>query len=197
MKNFKLLLATTAILSTTSLAVIAGVDGQDTLSLPASVEIIQPIQLGYSQALDFGRIVVPNADGMLDITLGVFDRDESPLSFATEVAPTGSYILEQGKVAILTGVTSCDQVTWSIPDDGFPLTVPANAPEGASGEVYGLYCDDDANGVYIGGQLSIFGPTGDSHSRIYPGEYKGNVTITAVYPDDPRVSSNSGSGNGD
>ena len=184
MKNFKLLLATTAILSMGTMAVNAGVVGQDTLTVPVSAEVIRPLQLEYTQELDFGRVIAPE-DRVVGLTM-----DSTGNVTVSGPNASGIYMLEQGKAAIITGA-SCNQIELpSTGSENLLLTNPEGAPEGNKAYIGTLSCVTVNEDTVIYGTLYFQNMTkaeGETYGTVYPGVYHGSFTITAIYHDDLRT----------
>lgn len=190
MRNIKLLLATTAMLSMGAMVANAtGIVGNETVDMPVKVDLITPISLTVDQPLDFGRIVVKdtlmmtlsmNSDGITTIT-----SQTSPMDAQSNTHPGSSYILQPGGVGIISG-TTCANI--SLPDS--PSTISISDPNSeCSGQscsllITQLKCDTVNGKSYISGGMSI---SGYSSSKPIPsGNYRGSFTVTAVYDERPQ-----------
>ena len=179
MKNFKLLLATTAILSTGALLANAdttpGSFTGETTDMDVKVEIIEARSLSAT-ALDFGRIVVTKA--VDDISIRI-DEDGNERAIGD-----GAYILKTGSKGVVIGAT-CDELTYA---DKIDLTKPA----GATGNAKVLYinCNQVEDQATFYGEFNIAG-TGDD--AIVAGNYTGKLTVTVI----PTIYGNGATASGD
>ena len=172
MKNFKLLLATTAILSTGALLANAdttpGSFTGETTDMDVKVEIIEARSLSAT-ALDFGRIVVTKNNDDLSV---VMDRDGNE-----NVDGAGNaYILKTGSKGVVTGAT-CEELTYANQID---LTKPTGATGDA--EVHSINCNQVEDEATFYGVLHIAGD-----DPIAAGNYTGKLTVTVIptiYGDD-------------
>ena len=177
MKNFKLLLATTAILSTGALLANAdttpGSFTGETTDMDVKVEIIKARKL-TATALDFGRIVVTQDNA--DITIEM-DRDGNETDSGDNV-----YILKTGSKGVVTGAT-CEELTYA---NRIDLTKPAGATGSADVTSINCYQVDDKATFY--GDLNI-----SDSDPIAAGNYTGKLTVTVI----PTIYGNGATASGD
>ena len=194
MKNFKLLLATTAILSTGfAMNVKAiGVKGNETAIIPVFLDIVAPISFTVEHPLDFGRIMAKDVNSM------VVDIDNSGVTSITsstlkaDSTATSPYVLEQGGLAIISG-TDCTHI--SLPSTSVSLTNSAGSafPSNATGSAGGytltnITCETDSNTgkakiygkLYLNGGYMMNGGH-EEKLAVLPGRISGEMTVTAVY----------------
>ena len=127
MKNFKLLLATTAILSTGALMANA-IEGESA-QVDVKAELIKARVLTPTP-LDFGRIVF--SQGVYELAVDVRPAKSETASgpvVIDEVLGGTAYVLTQGKRGTVTGAT-CSQLDYPDTSSGYlPFTtVPDDAP---------------------------------------------------------------------
>lgn len=166
MKNFKLLLATTAILSTTALMANAITGESEKVDIKA--ELIKARSLENIQPLDFGRIVFE--DGTTSLTANMDSSGNVSISGGE------AYVLTQGKMGIVTGAT-CEKLSYptgtislTIPDGGSVVSTVTNLTCITDGETSKFYANFRSNNFTSGG--------------IPAGIYTGSFTVTAIYPEE-------------
>ena len=170
MKKFNLLLATTAMLSMG--AMIADATQPDSTTVDVKAEVIEARSLN-STPLDFGRIVVSNAE-----ELGVRIDASGIETITADTAADAAYILEPGEKGVVTGA-NCNQVNY-------PNNITLTGPTGSyMPTVSTIGCVDDQSGsATFFGFLYISPDTAQGYDYIPAGKYSGGLTVTAIYPAD-------------
>ena len=178
MKNFKLLLATTAILSMGAMA--ANALTGETESVEMKAELIRAISLENTEPLDFGRIVVEDETTSLTVAMNSSGVSSvSGTTVGTQGKVINAYVVTQGGKGIITGA-NCAHL--SHPTSAH-LNVPTGAPESISIYITGLSCvpiDDSTSSFY--GTLHFSSTS--STTPVPEGKYTGSFTVTAIYPDE-------------
>ena len=171
MKNIKLLLATTAILSTTLVAKVMAADpgtlDDEKATINVEAEIIHARSL-TATPLKFGRIVI-NKDNKGPITLvmsssGVVEPDD-----------TGAYILSQGQKGTVTGAI-CDELTWQKTGN-----IAINPPSGksiAEANLQNISCVDNNDQATFYANLVLYNAA--NNAPIPEGKYSGSFIVTVI-----------------
>ena len=201
MKNFKLLLATTAILSTGALLANAtGIMGNETAIVPVVADIVTPLLLTVEEPLDFGVIaafdvntleVTMNNQGETSITNSTLS-DSSPF-----IVDNSAYILKQGGMGVVSGATcsnialpAVSEVTLTNSGGRYTATNCGGMdPELCPLERSSNYSLTSLNCITVEGKAKIYGTLsmdagkGPLNNAIPAGRITGNIVVTAVYDD--------------
>ena len=181
MKNFKLLLATTAILSMGAMTVKAEIKGES-VNLPASVEIIRSAFLDVEQNLDFGKIVIPGDNTGIVATMDSSGQVSVENMYSGETA--GAYVLTNGKLGLISGAQCAN---LSIPTTHKVYHKDGPAEEDGDGavdvDIKNLACnnyDEDENIVAIYGEMHAY-CDGANDCKTPDGKFNSAITITYIY----------------
>ena len=172
MRNFKLLLATTAILST-SLAANVWADEPETATMNVKATIITPGKITIIQDLDFGHIITPSngfttsVDPVTGDSGGSFP---SRTSYHNGIVILASNQSSPKTISLPESVTLTNNMGSEI-----RLTPQSGVIEDASYSAYGSNLHDVTYG--IGGTIS---PGNNYLPDSRDGIYAGELTITAV-----------------
>ena len=172
MKNFKFLLATTAILSMG--AVAANADVGDETVVPVRAEIVTVHNL-HATPIDFGRIAVDDVEFDAGSYLFV-GMDQAGIVTSSERSSVPGYILSNGKKGVVKG-TDCEHLDFANKVD---MSVPTTQDDvaRASADIKCISVDGDAT-FYGEFKLSIT----MSGEMVPAGNYTGSLTVTEINPE--------------
>ena len=200
MKNFKLLLATTAILSAGALLANAtGITGNETAIVPVVADIVTPLLLTVEKPLDFGVIAAYDIN-TLEVTMN--NQGETSITNSTSSTPsiplitdTFAYILKQGGMGVVSGAT-CSNIALpevsevTLTNSGGSYTAMdcgGMDPEICQLERSSNYSLTSLNCITVDGKAKIYGTlsmdAGSGGLAIPAGRITGNIVVTAVYDD--------------
>ena len=169
MKNFKLLLATTAILSTGALLANAtGTTGHETETVNFSIELVQARSLHQDQPIKFGRIVLDQDT----LTLEAQISSEGIITSVGGNEGTHPYALDGAQKGIVSGAT-CEQLSY--PSSTTNITPP-------SGNLTTKHMNIDC--LTVEGKAIFYGDINmkmENNAPLPIGTYNGSFTVTAVY----------------
>ena len=176
MRNFKLLLGATALLSMGAMTVNAtpgDITGEST-SVQTRVEILKARSLANTVPLDFGRIIVDQGVNEFAVIM-----DSSGGETFDFINGGSAYILTQGTKGVVTGA-SCSQLSYPASSTKIIVTPPTGATIERA-YIIDLACTDDNNGnATFNAYLNI--DNASSETPVAAGIYTTSFTVTAIYP---------------
>ena len=172
MKNFKLLLASTAILSTGALMANAEITNP-TADMNVGIELIVTNAFDVGADMDWGRWVIPSETKSIIFTMDKTGDISTTTSGVTLIAPPFETAYTAG--------APCDTLTF--PDEVYLVGNNSYShEEGGEGVVTGFYAveasDTAGYTCYIFAQTLTV--TGEDGENIKSSPYTGSFTITAV-----------------
>ena len=192
MKNFKLLLGATALLSTGALLVNAGsIIGQETINVRMSVDVIRPLNLTKEKDLYFGKVVVP--EGINDITIsmdsaGIVSIPSESIGYIEGITTNPvPYVLTQGHRGIIGGAT-CNQINFTV-KNSMTNTVSSSSEgmadrTGPTNTYLSVFCEDADDKANIYANVKLQNDDANLYKSILANiTYGGTVYATAVYSD--------------
>ena len=183
MKNIKLLLATTAILSTTAVASFAETVPGASTSVDVDAELVEVRAIKATSDLSFGRVAYMDYSGNTSINFIGIITDENGITTVDEIglnpqsADVETYVLTQGTRGVVKGAT-CNELDYPGKDSSGSTTIELdNVPTGAEGAIVSLlYCKTVENTSVFYGEFY----TEPSSGKIIPGTYSGSFTVTLI-----------------
>ena len=186
MKNFKLLLGATALLSTGALLANAttpvGTLTGESVLVPVNAEVVKAYSLSATP-LNFGKVVF-SSDPEYPTNMLSVEVDENGITTIDEIWNSeynSAYVLTQGAAGVVTGAT-CAQLIYPGSDsvDGGTLnltTRPAGAANSLESYVAELKCKTvDGKSVFYG----RFNLEDSANGEILPGTYSGSFEVTVI-----------------
>ena len=190
MKNFKLLLGATALLSTGALLANAttpvGTLTGESVLVPVNAEVVKAYSLSATP-LNFGKVVF-SSDPEYPTTVLAVEVDENGVTAIDDIGSVegkgnaSAYVLTQGAAGLVTGAT-CDQLIYpgsDNPEEGgqFNLTTrPAGATSNLDSHIDSLKCKTvDGKSVFYG----RFMLEDIAQTEILPGTYSGSFEVTVI-----------------